>query len=112
MIEEVTGVKSLNSLKKELANYVAESQISRFSFDYFTEYNNQVYWCNMGVGDGPAIDTTKAKVLSSENGSSKIELEEYNELSGYKSSTITLTVTYNKETAKYLITDWKVVNEY
>lgn len=109
MINEVTGLKSINNLKTQLSNYVLSSQISRFDFNDFTEYNNQVYWCNMGVGDGPYIDTSKAKVLSSADGISKVQLEVYNMISEFKMSTITLTVTYNKDTSKYLITDWTVV---
>lgn len=114
MVYEVVGVKSINSLKSQLANYVSKDKFSKFGrfTNDFTEYNGKVYWCNLGVGDGPLINTKNAKVLSSENGISKIQLQQYNALSNTLEETITLTVKYNEDTGKYLITDWTVTRHY
>lgn len=112
MVYELVGLESIDSLKKQTANYVSESTFSKFGsyefVDELTEYNGKVYWCNLGVGDGPSIDYKKAKVLSSENGISKIQLDNINVLGDVLTETITVTVEYNKETSKYLITDWVV----
>lgn len=112
MIYELVGLDSLDSLKKQTANYVSEDKISKFdpySFDYeLKEYNGKVYWCNLGVGAGPAIDYKKAKVLSSENGITKIQLDNVSDLTDTIDENIIVTVEYNKETSKYLITDWVV----
>ncbi len=112
MIYELVGLESIDSLKKQTANYVSEDKFSKFdpySFTYeLAEYNGKVYWCNLGVGDGPGIDYKKAKVLSSENGITKIQLDNINALGDVLTERITVTVEYNKENSKYLITDWEV----
>lgn len=116
MLYEVVGLKSIDSLKSQLANYVSKDKFTEFEkygfVNGFTEYNNKVYWINGGVGDGPFIDTTKAKVISSENGISKVQLQNYNAISGMLDETITLTVEYDEVTEKYLITDWTVKRNY
>ena len=116
MIYEVEGLHSIASLKSQLSNYVSSSIFSKFDsynfVDMFTEYNNQVYWCNMGVGGGMSMDTEHAKVLSSENGVSKIKINVYHELGNFISENIILTVTYNKDNGSYLITDFTVQNLY
>lgn len=113
-IYEVVGLNSIKSLTTQLSDYVSKDKFSRFYANgdnfvgYFTEYNNQVYWCNLGIGDGDYINSKNAKVLSSPNGISKVQLQVINSMFDEVRETITVTVTYNKDTKKYLITDWLV----
>ena len=79
---------------------------------YLKEYNGKVYIVRGGIGDGPTINTKKAKVLSSENGISKIQLSDINALTGDTDAIITLTVEYNRDTEKYVITDCTIKNQY
>lgn len=116
MIYELVGLKSIDSLKSQLSKYVDKNKFSKFDkYDFvseLTEYKGKVYWCNLGVGDGPSIDTKDAKILSSKNGTTKVQLENINVLGNFLTEVITLTVKYNEDTDSYLITDWSVKEMY
>lgn len=115
MIYELVGAKSFAGMKSTLAKYVSKSKFSKFNVDdgingwgflkELREYKGKVYWCNGGIGGGPSINTKKAKVISSENGISKIKMN-VDYYTGDICAQITLTVKYKD--GKYLITDWKV----
>ena len=102
---ELVGAKSKENMKSELAKYVDSSKFSKF--EYFLadlkDYNGKVYWINGGVGDAPVLDITTAKVISSENGISKVKLaieDPFEDTDKY----VIVTVEYKD--GKYLITDW------
>lgn len=112
MTEEIVGLKSIQSLKNQVSTYLSSNAINKLNNSMWgsyteglKEYNGKVYIVRGGIGDGPSIDIKKAKVLSSENGISKIQLTDVNVLGDIPEATITLTVEYNKDTGKYLITD-------
>ena len=112
MTEEIVGLKSIQSLNNQIATYLSSNAINKLNksmwVDYtegLKEYNGKVYIVRGGIGDGPSIDIKKAKVLSSEKGISKIQLTDVNVLGNIPTANITLTVEYNKETKKYMITD-------
>ena len=112
MTYEIVGLKSIQSLKNQIATYISSSAISKLNQSMWgsyteglKEYNGKVYLVRGGIGDGPSIDIKKAKVLSSEGEISKVQLTDINVLGDVVEATITLTVEYNKETGKYMITD-------
>ena len=112
MTEEIVGLKSIQSLKNQVSTYLSSNAINKLNNSMWgsyteglKEYNGKVYIVRGGIGDGPSIDIKKAKVLSSENGISKIQLTDVNVLGDIPEATITLTLEYNKDTGKYLITD-------
>lgn len=112
MTEEIVGLKSIQSLNNQIATYLSSNAINKLNNSMWgnyteglKEYNGKVYIVRGGIGDGPSIDIKKAKVLSSEKGISKIQLTDINVLGNIPTANITLTVEYNKETKKYMITD-------
>ena len=119
MVYEVVGLKSIQSLKDQMATYMTSDAITKLrkspSSSYtegLKEYNGKVYLVRGGIGDGPVVDTKKAKVLSSEKGITKVQLTDIDSLGDIVEATITLTVEYNKETGKYMITDCTINNKY
>lgn len=119
MTYEIVGLTSIQSLKNQISNCISSSTISKLEKSIWgsyteglKEYNGKVYLARGGIGDGPSIDIKKAKVLSSENGISKIQLTDVNVLGDIPEATITLTVEYNKDTAKYMITDVAIKELY
>jgi len=112
MCYEVVGLKSIQSLKDKVSTYMTSSAISKLGKSMWgeytkglKEYKGKVYLCRGGIGDGPSINTKKAKVLSSEKGVTKVQLSDINVLGDVLEATITLTVKYDVETQKYIITD-------
>ena len=105
---EIEGANSKENMRNELAKYVDSSKF--YKFDFFLteliEYDGKVYWANGGIGDGPTIDIQSAKVLSSENGVSKVRLT-INHPFEETDPHVILTVEYKD--GKYLITDWEEV---
>ena len=119
MTMEVIGLKTIQGLKDQISACISSSAISKLQGSmngdyakYLKEYNGKVYIVRGGIGDGPTINTKKAKVLSSENGISKIQLSDINALTGDTDAIITLTVEYNRDTEKYVITDCTIKNQY
>ena len=119
MTEEIVGLKSIQSLNNQIATYLSSNAINKLNssmwVDYtegLKEYNGKVYIVRGGIGDGPSIDIKKAKVLSSEKGISKIQLTDINVLGNIPTANITLTVEYNKETKKHMITDAAIQDLY
>lgn len=119
MVYEVVGLKSIQSLKDQMATYMTSDAITKLkksqSSSYtegLKEYNGKVYLVRGGIGDGPVVDTKKAKVLSSEKGITKVQLTDIDSLGDIVEATITLTIEYNKETGKYMITDCTINNKY
>ena len=122
MVEEVVGLKSIADLETQLKTYLTESVITKlktYSWGNITrdmhEYNGKVYIVRGGIGDGPAIDWNKAKLISSEGDTTKVELEEINLLGNYVENKITVTVKYDEEKSSFMITDYsskKVDNPY
>lgn len=116
MTEEVVGLSSIQTLKDALNKYLSSDVISKTGrYDSITnlkEYNGKVYIVRGGIGDGPDIDYKKAKLISSEGETSKIQLSERNVLVDEIVSYITVTVTYDKQTKEYKITDYSVRNLY
>ena len=110
MVYEVVGLKSLSSLNAKLEEYIVKNKIPTVYpiKKEFIEYNGKVYRARGGIGDGDHIVLSKTKVLSSENGLTKVKLFKY--LPAFVGDEvceeITLTFTYNKDTDKYQITDW------
>jgi len=110
-IYELEGAKSKENIRQELGKYVDSSKFNKF-IDYYndfldglTEYDGKVYWLNGGIGDAPDIDINTARVISSNNGVSKVTLQEHDPL-GDVDATITLTVEYRN--GKYIISNWSV----
>ena len=119
MVYEVVGLKSIQSLKDQMATYMTSEAITKLRKSQFSsyteglkEYNGKVYLVRGGIGDGPVVDTKKAKVLSSEKGITKVQLTDIDSLGDIVEATITLTIEYNKETGKYMITDCTINNKY
>ena len=122
MVEEVVGLKSIADLETQLKTYLTESVITKLKTDSWGnitrdmhEYNGKVYIVRGGIGDGPAIDWNKAKLISSEGDTTKVELEEINLLGNYVENKITVTVKYDEEKSSFMITDYsskKVDNPY
>ena len=115
MIYEVVGLKSINKLKSLSKKYMSDSVISRLRKDYWgdiystiRDYNGKVYWVMGGIGDGPAIYYKKAKVLSSNGDTTKIQLKEITLLGDFVTNKITVTVKYDKKSKTYKITDYTV----
>ena len=113
MTEEVVGLKSIQVLKNQVSTYVSASTISKINQkgngSYTTglhDYNGKVYIARMGIGSGPEIDIKKARVISSENGISKVQIDEIDSLGGTLTTTITLTIEHNIETSQYMITNY------
>lgn len=119
MVYEIVGLKSIQSLKDQMATYMTSDAITKLrksqSSSYtegLKEYNGKVYLVRGGIGDGPVVDTKKAKVLSSEKGITKVQLTDIDSLGDIVEATITLTIEYNKETGKYMITDCTINSKY
>lgn len=119
MTLEVVGLKSIQSLKDQISSCITTSAIAKLQSTmsgdyakYLKEYNGKVYIVRGGIGAGPFVDVKKAKVLSSEGGTSKVQLTDVNDLTGETEAIITLTVEYNNETEKYMITDCTIKNQY
>lgn len=122
MVEEVVGLKSIADLETQLKTYLTEDVITKLKTDSWGnitrdmhEYNGKVYIVRGGIGDGPAIDWNKAKLISSEGDTTKVELEEINLLGNYVENKITVTVKYDEEKSSFIITDYsskKVDNPY
>lgn len=115
MVEEVVGLTSIKELENKLKTYLSDEVISKLktgSWGDITadmhEYNNKVYIVRGGIGDGPAIEWQKAKLISSEGDTTKVELEEINVLGDFVASKITLTIKYDEEKSKFLVTDYTV----
>ena len=116
MTEEVVGLSNIQTLKDALNKYLSSDVISKTGrYDSITnlkEYNGKVYIVRGGIGDGPDIDYKKAKLISSEGETSKIQLSEKNVLVDEVAAYITVTVTYDKQTKEYKVTDYSVRNLY
>lgn len=103
---ELEGAKSKENMKNELAKYVDSSKFNKFEYflsEDLKEYNGKVYWINGGVGDAPVLDVSTAKVLSSENGISKVKIAIDNPFEDIEQYVV---VTVEYKNGKYLITDW------
>ena len=119
MTMEVVGLKSIQSLKDRVSACITSSAINKLQSGmkgdyakYLKEYNGKVYIVRGGIGDGPMIDTKKAKVLSSEGGTSKVQLTDIDGLTGETEAILTLTVEYNNDTQKHMVTDCTVKKLY
>lgn len=122
MVEEVVGAKSIQDMRKNMEKYMTSSVISKIKSesmwyspgedfdDYLHDYNGKVYAVRGGIGGGPYIRFENAKVLSSEDGITKIQLEDIASLGETLEARITLTVEYDEETEKYMITDCNITN--
>lgn len=119
MTMEVVGLKSIQSLKDRVSACITSSAITKLQSSmkgdyakYLKEYNGKVYIVRGGIGDGPMIDTKKAKVLSSEGGTSKVQLTDIDGLTGETEAILTLTVEYNNDTQKHMVTDCTIKKLY
>ena len=119
MTLEVIGLKSIQSLKDQIYSCITTSAINKLQRDmdgdytkYLKEYNGKVYIVRGGIGGGPVVDIKKVKVLSSEDGISKVQLTDVDDLTGEIEAIITLTVEYNNDTEKYMITDCAIKKQY
>lgn len=114
MVEEVVGLTSVQTLKNTLSKYMSSDVISRLSqYDSITnlkEYNGKVYIVRGGIGDGPDVDYKKSKLISSEGETTKVQLDDINVLGNVLEARITATITYDKSTQSYKITDYSVKN--
>lgn len=115
MVEEVVGLASISELENQLKTYLSDEVITKLktgSWGNITadmhEYNGKVYIVRGGIGDGPAIEWKKAKLISSEGNTTKLELEEINVLGNFVAAKITLTIKYDEENSKFLVTDYTV----
>ena len=115
MVYELVGLDNINTLQKNLNNYMTSNVITKLMSN--PEYNNnlvefegKVYWLTGGIGDGPEIDYTKAEVISSDGNNSKVLLENYETIGNTKTQEIILNITLEEN--KYLITDYEVKNTY
>lgn len=115
MIYEVVGLKSVDKLKKLSKKYMSDKVINQLKKDFWgdifetlRDYNGKVYWVMGGIGDGPAIYYKKAKVLSSDGDTTKIQLKEISLLGDIVTSKITLTIKYDKNSKSYKITNYTV----
>ena len=114
MTEEVVGLSNIQTLKDALNKYLSSDVISKTGrYDSITnlkEYNGKVYIVRGGIGDGPDIDYKKAKLISSEGETTKVQLDDINVLGNVLEARITATITYDKSTLSYKITDYSVKN--
>lgn len=122
MVEEVVGAKSIQDMRENMEKYMTSSVISKIKSesmwyspgedfdDYLYDYNGKVYAVRGGIGGGPYIKFENAKVVSSEDGITKIQLEDLHSLGETLEARITLTVEYDKETETYMITDCEITN--
>lgn len=114
MVEEVVGLKSIEELKNALKDYMTDDVISKLKSSRgditanMHEYNNKVYIVRGGIGDGDTVDWEKARLLSSEGDTTKIELEDYFLLGDFVDAKITVTVKYDEETSSFKITDYSI----
>ena len=121
-VEELVGAKSIQDMRENIEKYMTSSAISKIKSesmwyspgqdfdDFLHDYNGKVYFVIDGIGGGPYIEEENAKVLSSENGITKIQLEDINSLGDILEARISLTVEYDKENEKYMITDCDITN--
>lgn len=110
MVYEIVGLESIQALKDKAATYLSEDAITTLNGSMWgsyteglKEYNGKVYLVRGGIGDGPSVDPTAAKILSSENGITKIQLTDICVLGDFPEALITLTVEF--ENNKYIISD-------
>lgn len=110
MIYEIVGVDSVQDLTIEASKYLSPKALSILNGSLWgsyteglREYNEKVYLVRDGIGDGPYIKTENAKVLSSENGISKVKLTDINVIGSVPEAAIILTIKY--ENGTYMITD-------
>lgn len=115
MSYEVVGLSSISSLNATFKKYIADDVVSKLKRSDdgditadLHDYNGKVYWVRGGIGDGPAINYKKAKVLSSEGDTTKIQLENINLLGDIVTERITVTVKYDETTSTFKITDYSV----
>lgn len=114
MVEEVVGLSSIQQLKDDMKKYMTEDVISRLTKErsditkYMHDYNGKVYIVRGGIGEGNNIDWEKAKFISSEGDTTKVELEDYMSLGDYVEAKITVTLKYDEEKSAYLITDYSI----
>ena len=114
MVEEVVGLSSIQQLKDDMKKYMTEDVISRLTKErsditqYMRDYNGKVYIVRGGIGEGNNIDWEKAKFISSEGDTTKVELEDYMSLGDYVEAKITVTLKYDEEKSTYLITDYSI----
>ena len=113
MVEEVVGLSSISELESQLKTYLSDEVISKLktgSWGNITadmhEYNGKVYIVRGGIGDGPAIEWNKAKLISSEGNITKVGLEEINLLGNFVDEKITVTLKYDEEKSNFIITDY------
>ena len=116
MVEEVVGLESTKKLKEDLKKYMTDDVISKLTKNQgditkdMHDYNGKVYIVRGGIGEGSSIDLNKAKLISSEGDTVKVELEEYMSLGDYVEAKITVTLKYDTENEKYIVTDYSVKN--
>lgn len=116
MVEEVVGLESIQKLKDDLKKYITDDVISRLAKNEgditkdMHDYNGKVYIVRGGIGEGPSIDLNKAKLISSEGDTVKVELEDYMSLGDYVEARITVTLKYNEEKSKFIVTEYSVKN--
>ena len=121
-VEELVGAKSIQDMRENIEKYMTSNAISKTKSesiwyspgqdfdDFLHDYNGKVYFVIDGIGGGPYIKEENAKVLSSEDGITKIQLEDIASLGEILEARITLTVEYDKETETYMITDCDIIN--
>lgn len=112
MSEEVVGLNSIEQLKSDLKKYMTDDVISRlqnFSGDMASDmhdYNGKVYIVRGGIGDYNQVDWKKAKLISCDGDTTKVELEDYHLLGDFVQAKITVTIKYDEETSEFKITDY------
>ena len=116
-VYELVGLTSISELENQLKTYLSEEVRLKIKKDFeedltmnMREYNGKVYLVEGGIGDGPYIDCDKAKLISSEGNITKVELEEMDLLADEVAAKITLTIKYDEEKSKFLVTDYLVKN--
>ena len=119
MTYEIKGLSSKKALQSTFEKYMTTDVISKLKkgtwgdiTSYLHDYNGKVYMARGGIGDGPSMNYKKAKVLSSEGDTTKIQLDDINVLGNILEARVTLTIKYNEETSSYKITDFTVKNMY
>ena len=117
VVEEVVGLSSISELENDLKKYMTDDVISRLKSDGrksitadMHEYNGKVYIVRGGIGDGPAVYWDKAKLISCEGDTTKVELEDYSLLGDYVEAKITVTIKYDEENSNFKVTDYSIKN--
>lgn len=120
MAYEVKGLTSIEALRESISKNLSSDVIDELNSRPYTgditkflhDYNGKVYFGIGGIGDGSYIKYEDAKVISSEYGTTIVELTERNAFTDDPETSIKVTLSYEYDISDYIVVDYTTTQLY